>query len=730
MGRNGRVDHVPMLHDEGDQSTLDSIELSRTSSSQDYSLKIGPDENDIADLYGHSGETVASKQRNPFDNRKHEHLLKSGPLGKCDDPFCTTCPSYFGTVSRSDHVRNAFIGGAHHIRKRAVAVGKSWLPGILNPHTKNVQRWNKIFCISSLIAIFIDPIFFFLLSVREDYKCLVFNNAAAVTVTVVRTLTDTIHVCHIFLQFRLAYIAPASKVRNAGQPEYDPKKVAMHYLQGWFCLDLFTALPLPQLLIWTVVKKYTGSKNGANYAKNVLRVVVLLQNIPRALRFFPLLIGRSPGGFVFETAWANFVINLLMYLLAGHVVGSCWYLFGLQRVNQCLQDNCRDENGCELFFLDCGDNTSPDFTYDDPKRVFWIANTDVGSNCLGPDPSFAYGIYVMGVQVAMEKKVINKYIYSLFWGFQQISTLAGNLIPSLFAWEVLFTMGIVGLGLLLFALLIGNMQNFLMALGRRKLEMQLKRYDTEVWMKRRRLPVLLRRRVRQAGRFRWVATGGVEERELLADLPEDLQKDVQRYLCLELVKKVRLFELLEDHVLDAICERLYQKLYIDDSEIFRAKKPVERMLFVVRGKLESRGEDGSVVALKEGDFCGEELLSWYIDMAGVSSGKKSTGISKSMGKHPLSSRTVHCLTSVEAFSLEADALEYITTHYKRAFKSPQVQGAIRYLSLYWRSLAARRIQKAWRARRARAGFKTSVASTSQHRKITRFATMNRSDRSK
>lgn len=46
------------------------------------------------------------------------------------------------------------------------------------------------------------------------------------------------------------------------------------------------------------------------------------------------------------------------------------------------------------------------------------------------------------------------------------------------------------------------------------------------------------RRVRQAGRFRWVATGGVEERELLADLPEDLQKDVQRYLCLELVKKV------------------------------------------------------------------------------------------------------------------------------------------------------------------------------------------------
>ncbi|KAL2613027.1 hypothetical protein R1flu_024719 [Riccia fluitans] len=728
MGRNGRVDHMPMLYDDSDSSHTgrgSEVELSRQTSSDDFSLRIGPDENDIADLYGHSGATVSVKGRDLYSSKRHEHLLKSGPLGKCSDPFCNTCPSYFGPTTRSDQVRFSVFGGAQHIRRRALRLGKNWFPGILNPHTKVVQRWNKIFSISSLIAVFIDPLFFFLFSVREDYKCLVFNNTAAVTVTVVRTLTDFVQICHIFLQFRLAYVANSTKIQNAGQLEDNPKKIAMHYLQGWFVLDLFTALPLPQVLVWTVVKSYTGSQNGANYAKNVLRVVVLLQNIPRALRFFPLLMGGASSGFVFETAWANFIINLLMYFLAGHVVGSCWYLFGLQRVNQCLQDKCRiSEDGCEISYLDCGDNTDSDGGFSD-ERNFWINTTQLGTMCLGGNPDFFYGIYTMGVQVSMERKVIYKYIYSLFWGFQQISTLAGNLIPSLFVWEVLFTMGIVGLGLLLFALLIGNIQNFLMALGRRKLEMQLKRYDTEVWMRRRRLPVLLRRRVRQAGRFRWVATGGVEERELLADLPEDLQKDVQRYLCLELVKKVRLFELLEDHVLDAICERLGQKLYIEESEIFRAKKPVERMLFVVRGELESMGEDGSVVSLKDGEFCGEELLSWYIDVAGVGSGKKPSGIAKSMGKHPLSSRTVRCLTSVEAFSLEADDLEYITTHYKRAFKSPEVQGAIRYLSLYWRSMAARRIQKAWRARRARAGLRPD-SSASHHRKATRFGTMNKS----
>ncbi|KAL3648208.1 putative cyclic nucleotide-gated ion channel 20, chloroplastic [Castilleja foliolosa] len=39
---------------------------------------------------------------------------------------------------------------------------------------------------------------------------------------------------------------------------------------------------------------------------------------------------------------------------------------------------------------------------------------------------------------------------------KQISTLAGNQVPSYFEWEVLFTMAIIGVGLLLFALLIGD----------------------------------------------------------------------------------------------------------------------------------------------------------------------------------------------------------------------------------------------------------------------------------
>ena len=37
----------------------------------------------------------------------------------------------------------------------------------MNPHTKVVQRWNKFFVSSCLVAIFVDPLFFFLLYVLE-----------------------------------------------------------------------------------------------------------------------------------------------------------------------------------------------------------------------------------------------------------------------------------------------------------------------------------------------------------------------------------------------------------------------------------------------------------------------------------------------------------------------------------------------------------------------------------
>ncbi|KAH9565448.1 hypothetical protein CY35_04G079200 [Sphagnum magellanicum] len=504
----------------------------------------------------------------------------------------------------------------------------------------------------------------------------------------------------MLLQFRLAYES------NNGELVFNRRDIAVRYVCGHaFVLDVITVLPLPQIVVMVFVRNFT-TRDNADFLKDVLRVIVLLQDIPRCIRFFPILIGQSPSGFVFETAWANFIINIFMYLLASHVVGCCWYLLGLQRVNVCLQDACTADNAssilCFSSYLDCGLGDPYNRT---PADINWTSQTSATSSCLLPNATFPYGIYgPMGFQVAQESSVVKKYIYSVFWGFLQLSTLAGNQIPSLFIWEVLFTMGIAGLGLFLFALLIGNIQNFLQSLVRRGQEMQLRRYDVEKWMRQRNLPLAMRKRVRATERFKWGATRGVEENELLSGLQEDLQRDIKQFISLELVKKVRLFEVMDAVVLDAICARLQQQLYIKDSKIMTKDSPIKRMHFIVRGKMLSKGEDGVGQVLSDGHYCGEELLMWYLEKMALN--PRGTWKKRIKWQSAVSSRTVTCLDNVDAFALEASDLEDISTYYYRYMSTVRVQGALRNGSASFRTWAAIRIQVAWRyysKRRARSG---------------------------
>ncbi|XP_060204258.1 probable cyclic nucleotide-gated ion channel 20, chloroplastic isoform X4 [Lycium barbarum] len=566
--------------------------------------------------------SISNTERNGWRNNdytgKNEHLLKSGQLGMCSDPYCTTCPTYYPLKARQrnskssdifDHrFRNVMYGDAKGWAKRTCSFLHPYIPGVMNPHTKIVQKWNKFFVISFLCAVFIDPLFFFLLYVQQENKCTVLNWPLTTTIVILRSITDIIYLMHILLQFRLAYVAPESRVVGAGDLVDHPKKIAINYLLGYFAIDFFIILPLPQIIMLLIFPKAIAS-SGANFAEILWRAAILLQYITRLCRFLPLLAGQSPSGFIFESAWTIFFTNLLTFVLSSHVVGSCWYLFGLQ----------------------------------------------------------------------------------------QISTLAGNQVPSYFLWEVIFTMATIGMGLVLFALLVGNMQNFLQSLDRRRLEMSLRRRDVEQWMSHRRLPVALRRQVREAERYNWAATRGVNEEMLLENLPEDLQRDIRRYLF-KFIKKVRIFTLLDEPIIDAICERLRQKTYIAGSKVLYRGGLVDKMVFVIRGKMESIGEDGNVASLCEGDVCGEELLTWCLEHSSINRDGKKIRIP---GHRLLSNRLVRCLTNVEAFILRASDLEEVTNLFARFLRSPRVQGALRYESPYWRGLAGRRIQVAWRYRKKR-----------------------------
>lgn len=149
-----------------------------------------------------------------------------------------------------------------------------------------------------------------------------------------------------------------------------------------------------------------------------------------------------------------------------------------------------------------------------------------------------------------------------------------------------------------------------------------------------------------------------------------------------------LFENMDERLLDAICERLKPSLYTENTYIVREGDPVDEMLFIIRGRLESVTTDGGRTGffnrslLKEGDFCGEELLTWALDP-------------KSGANLPSSTRTVNALKEVEAFALTADELKFVASQFRR-LHSRQVQHTFRFYSQQWRTWAACFIQAAWR----------------------------------
>lgn len=71
-------------------------------------------------------------------------------------------------------------------------------------------------------------------------------------------------------------------------------------------------------------------------------------------------------------------------------------------------------------------------------------------------------------------------------------------------------------------------------------EWRIKRRDTEEWMRHRQLPPDLQERVHQFVQYKWLATRGVNEESILRSLPVDLRREIQRHLCIALVRRVGL----------------------------------------------------------------------------------------------------------------------------------------------------------------------------------------------
>ncbi|PON60004.1 Voltage dependent potassium channel [Parasponia andersonii] len=570
-------------------------------------------------------------------------------------------------------------------RNRASNWARAARAGVVDPRSKSVKRWNRVVLLARGTALAVDPLFLYVMSLSAGGDpCFYLDVALAVVVTVVRTCLDAVHLAYLWLQFRLAYVSSESMVVGCGKLVWDTRAIASHYIRSFkgFWLDAFVILPIPQAVIWLIVPRLLG-EGRITVIMTILLLSFLFQFLPKVYHSLYLMRRlQKVTGYVFGSVWWRFILNVIAYLIASHVAGACWYILGTERLMGCLEQQCERSKNCNLSVY-----------YSQDHHLVSRGNvTTISSKCLDVDGPFNYGIYTPVLYVYSSNSLAVKILYPVFWGLLNLSSFGNELDPTSNWLELIYSCCITIAGLVLFVTLIGNIQVFLHMVMANKKKMQLQYQDLEWWMKRRQLPSHLRERVRHFQRQSWASMGGQDEMELMQHFPDGLRRDIRRYLCIELVMKVPLFHLLDDLILDNICDRLRPLVYSKGEKIVREGDPIQRMVFVVRGRLNrSQGLSKGFLAtsaLESGGFFGDELLSWCLRRPFVN-------------RLPASSATFTCVEPIEAFGINADDLRYIISHFRYRFASEKLKRTARYYSSNWRTWGAIVIQLGWRRYRMR-----------------------------
>ncbi|BBN69540.1 cyclic nucleotide gated channel 1, partial [Prunus dulcis] len=398
------------------------------------------------------------------------------------------------------------------------------------------EWWSTIFVISCVLAVLLDPLFFYIPIVKEDRKCLKLDKRLKAISFALRLLTD------------LFYIADLMH-RILARPKARTTKAERQFLLK----ELF--YPSHSFHLF----KMRGSRSLKTM--KFLNFLLVLQYVPRVLPIYRLCHARrktpkKPG------TWIKSFFNFFLYILASHVFGALWYFFAIQRETVCWQYACRGEKGCEPKTFSCDD---PSPTNIRPSHATF----------------FDFGIFKDAIQSGVLQST----------DFPE-NSFGQNLETSTYAWENLFAVFISIVGLLLFLYLIGNLQLSTTTSEKLRRKTKMKGLEVELWLSENGLPKTMKARImenvhRELGKNK---NGHVE---ILTALPPEYLSYVKRCLCLatlrkashtySLVPKLKEIEGLDE--LKEICEHFKPVIYVKDSFIIREGWPLDMILLITQGNV-------------------------------------------------------------------------------------------------------------------------------------------------
>ncbi|KAF5451088.1 hypothetical protein F2P56_031385, partial [Juglans regia] len=513
-----------------------------------------------------------------------------------------------------------------------------WIVKILHPEQGRFLRiWNVIFVVSCMVAISVDPLFFYVPVVNEEKKCLALDKTLKISAICLRSVTDMIYFVNIILQFLCPYIDEIYRELGETVLVKDAWLIAKRYFAGYFVIDTLAILPFSQVKPQLDISRIYLAWTKLNETTTLFRSSVL---VVRA------------------------AFNMFLYILASHVLGAFWFFFSVQRQTTCWHVACHNQIGCNPHFFNC-DHGFGNYTF-------------LNEYCPVKTPNktlFDFGIFLEALQsgTVVSTTFTRKILYCFWWGVRNLSSFGGSLQTSPNIWENCFAVLISIFGLLLFLFFVGNVQTYMKSETSKQLETYMDKEDLakmsgkessiQLWMERNNLPENQRKVLMSDIQGKLRKKKDIETENLFPHLPILLRMEIKRHLCLPILKKVPMLN-KDKALLEWICMYLKPVYYNEHSYIFREGEPIDVMLFitqciVLKFPTSKSGEPICIECIEQGNFYGVQLLQWSLD--------HSTSL-LSLSKLPISTETLKTHTKVEAFGLMANDLKTLLS--KRKTKQP------------------------------------------------------------